>query len=83
MFELTTTTPTAQIPSGFAMPVCGHASIHATGACTGVVNTGVIVRDRQEDSVRTAVLGTLTAKRDVVRTLAYFPGTTAWRPPIC
>ncbi|MDN4174920.1 hypothetical protein QWY28_18300 [Nocardioides sp. SOB77] len=77
---------TAQTPSGFAMPTCGHASIRASIRATGVVPgaTEVIVRDRREDSVVTSVIGTaLAGKRDAARTLAYFPGTTAWRPPIC
>lgn len=62
---------TAQTPSRFAMPTCGHASIGATG---------VIVRDRREDSVLPVAIA---GKRDAARTQAYFPGTTAWRPPIC
>ncbi len=80
MFKLTTTIPTAQIPSGFAMPTCGHAWIGTTGVIAGVVTTGVVVRDRQEDSVLGAAIA---GKRDAARTLAYFPGTSAWRPPIC
>ena len=77
---------TAQTPSDIAMPTCGHASIRASIRATGVVpgTTEVVVRDRREDSVQTSALRTAIAgKRDAVRTLAYFPGTTAWRPPIC
>jgi hypothetical protein len=78
MFKLTTTA-TALVPSGSAMPACGHAWLDTTG----VIATGV-VRDRQEGSVRKAVLGAaVIGKRDAVRTQAYFPGTTAWSPPIC
>lgn len=83
MFKFTTSA-TALIPSGFAMPACGHAWIDTTGVIAGAATTGVIttgvVRDRQEDSVLgAAVIG----KRDAARPQAYFPGTTAWSPPIC
>ena len=76
MFKLTTTA-TAQIPSGFAMPACGHASFRATGL---PMTAGVVVRGRQEDSVLCAAID---GKSVAVRTTAYIPGTTAWRPPTC
>ncbi|WKN47490.1 hypothetical protein [Nocardioides sp. Arc9.136] len=71
------TISTAQIPSGFALPMCGHASFRATGVVLGA--TEVVVRDRQAD---TAIRAAAADKR-TTRTTAYFPGTTAWRPPIC
>ncbi|MEV7431503.1 hypothetical protein AB0N29_17955 [Nocardioides sp. NPDC092400] len=75
------TISTAQIPSGFALPMCGHASARASFRATGVVlgATEVVVRDRQAD---TAIRAAAADKR-TTRTTAYFPGTTAWRPPIC
>ncbi|MDN4163583.1 hypothetical protein [Nocardioides abyssi] len=81
-------TSTAQIPSGFAMPACGHAWFDTTGVVAGAATTGVIttgvVRDRQEDSVHATVLAAaVIGKRDAIRTQDCFPGTTAWRPPIC
>ena len=67
-----TTLMTAQIPSGFAMPTCGHAFDEISGriVMSGARTHGTVVRDRGA----------------VVTTLGYaeksFPGTTAWRPPI-
>ena len=60
---------TAQIPSGFGMPVCGHAFD---------VNTRARRVDVQGITVSAAGIdeGTGLAK-------SYFPGTTAWRPPNC
>ena len=66
--ELNTIAMAANNPSGFAMPICGHAS--ATGA--GVITTSV-VRDRQAGC-------TGGAKGDL-GLAAYVPGTSAWSPP--
>ena len=75
---------TVRIPSGFAMPTCGHAPASALGTvwtlgCDrgttlptgGVVST--VVRERQAAVVTD---GRAFAK-------AYIPGTSAWRPPTC
>jgi hypothetical protein len=59
---------TAQIPSGFGMPM----SCHASGATT-------VVRERV-----TAIAGaTDAAKAGLGLTQSYFPGNSAWRPPTC
>ncbi len=55
----------AKIPSGFGMPVCGHA---VGASFVGLVTTSV-VRDRQA-----AIKGDMGL-------IAYVPGTSAWRPP--
>lgn len=81
-----------QSPSAFGTPICGHAnettlrstlrSTMAGGTATATA-TGArtsVVRDRQVtlvSSVKGAVKG------DMGIALAYFPGTPAWRPPIC
>jgi hypothetical protein len=63
----------AQIPSGFGAPTCGHAfGITAVLASPRTLGTSV-VRDRKD-------VGT---KGDMGITTAYFPGTSAWRPPNC
>jgi hypothetical protein len=56
----------AKIPSGFGMPICGHAR---PTSFAGLGTTSVVL-DRQ------AAIGT---KGDMG--LAYVPGTNAWRPP--
>ena len=56
----------AKIPSGFGMPICGHAR---QTSFVGLGTTSVVL-DRQ------AAIGT---KGDMG--LAYVPGTNAWRPP--
>ena len=65
---------TAQIPSASGMPAWSPAHTPALGmtsACATAVATSV-VRDRQ------AVIGA-----DLGLVQGYFPGTPAWRPPIC
>jgi hypothetical protein len=61
---------TAQIPSGFAMPTCGHAF----GA-----GTTTVTRERVADIA--GIKG--AAKADRVMTQSYLPGNSAWRPPTC
>jgi hypothetical protein len=56
----------AKIPSGFGMPICGHAR---QTSLAGLGTTSVVL-DRQ------AAIGT---KGDMG--LAYVLGTNAWRPP--
>jgi hypothetical protein len=63
---------TAQTPSCFGMPISGHdfgASIPATESRLA---TTTVVRDRAA-----------AAQGAVKGGMAYFPGTSAWRPPTC
>lgn len=69
----TMTWKTAQTPSAFGMPICGHAFRLAARASevNSALATTLVIRDR-------AVLaGTNGAVK------AYFPGTNAWSPPTC
>ena len=68
--KLNTIPMTAQNPSGFAMPSCGHASVVRPGTAATFV-----VRER-----RTAVI-TGDVKGDM-GLAAYVPGTSAWSPPL-
>jgi hypothetical protein len=68
--KLNTIPMTAQIPSGFGMPACGHASVTDLGA----FGATTVVRER-----RTAVI-TGDVKGDM-GLAAYVPGTSAWSPP--
>jgi len=71
----TTTQVTAQIPSGFAMPMCGYAfdaitTETARPAMSGAgAHIGAVVRDRR------GVLALGATEKS-------FPWTPAWRPPI-
>ncbi|HEU4812198.1 MAG TPA: hypothetical protein VFT00_08645 [Nocardioides sp.] len=60
----------AQIPSGFGMPISGHAfgstNLRSVNPCAA--GTAASARDRKV--VTDATTG-------------YFPGTSAWRPPNC
>jgi len=85
----TTTTWTAQTPSGFALPTCGHAfeatlRTRASVVTTGVIAGAAVVRQRQE-SVQILATDVVRGgfKGDMDLATAYFPGTSAWRPPIC
>jgi hypothetical protein len=64
---------TAQIPSAFGMPVSGHALGTSTVCATGIATS--VVRDRK------AVTGTDEAVKGLAQ--GYFPGNSAWSPPIC
>lgn len=68
---------TAQIPFGFGMPSCGHASDAIEGhlAVVGTAGVVAVVRDRHESTL--AIAGTTLGYAD-----KSFPGTTAWRPPL-
>ena len=59
----------AQIPSGFGMPACGHASVTSIGA----FGTTTIVRERQA-----VITGDVKGDMGLA---AYVPGTSAWSPP--
>jgi hypothetical protein len=55
-----------QIPSGFGMPVCGHALPMTSSAAFG---TTAVVREPA------------TAAKGDMGLIAYVPGPTAWSPP--
>ena len=67
--KLNTIQMAAQIPSGFGMPACGHASVtsNAFGATT-------VVRERRAAVITGDVKGDMGLA-------AYVPGTSAWSPP--
>lgn len=65
---------TAQIPSGFGMPMSGHA--FGAGMTDG---TTTVSRKRVTDIA--GIKGAATADR--VLTQSYLPGNSAWRPPTC
>ena len=69
---------TAQTPSAFGMPISGHTFRVSTTEARSAVVTTIVVRDRQ------AISGTNGAvKADMGLAQSYFPGTSAWSPPIC
>jgi hypothetical protein len=67
--KLNTIPMAVQIPSGFGMPACGHASVTSTsfGATT-------VVRERRAAVITGDVKGDMGLA-------AYVPGTSAWSPP--
>lgn len=68
-----TANPSRSLPTygrAFGMPARGRV---ATGLCVSVPSTVVV---REHTAVRTQDLTAQTIKGD-------FPGTSAWRPPIC
>ena len=67
--KLNTIQMAAQIPSGFGMPACGHASV--TGNAFGATT---VVRERQTAVITGDVKGDMGLA-------AYVPGTIAWSPP--
>jgi hypothetical protein len=67
--KLNTIPMAAQIPSGFGMPICGHASVTSTRSLATTV-----VRERRAAVVTGDVKGDMGLA-------AYVPGTSAWRPP--
>lgn len=67
---------TAQIPSGFAMPMGSHAF-----CTTSVVRERVAVIAGTTDAAKAGLR--FSAKAGLGLTQAYFPGTSAWRPPTC
>jgi hypothetical protein len=79
----TTTAWTAQTPSGFAMPTAGHAIASSPCRHASVVTAGA-VRERRVPA-RTLAADVVWAgyRADLDLAKAYFPGTSAWRPPIC
>jgi hypothetical protein len=78
--KLNTIPMTAQIPSGFGMPMCGHAAaVQATSfpRSTAAFGTTSVVRER----VAAGAVITGDAKGDL-GLRAYVPGTSAWSPPV-
>lgn len=71
-----------QSPSAFGMPACGHAFETTLRHTMTDGTTTSVVRDRQVTLV-SAVSTASAVKGDTGIALAYFPGTPAWRPPIC
>jgi hypothetical protein len=65
---------TAQIPSGFGMPMSGHA--FGAGMTAGTTTVS-----RERVTVIAGVKGAVKADR--VLTQSYLPGNSAWRPPTC
>lgn len=74
---------TAQTPSAFGMPISGHAFGNAALAARGTAVCAAATTDvvRERDGIVTAVVG--ATKGDMGLAPSYFPGTSAWRPPIC
>ena len=82
----TMTKTAARIPSTFAMPISGSASVAGLGCPQGqtiVATVGAadaralatpVVRDRKFAGATGSI---------VSQAQAYFPGTSAWRPPSC
>ena len=70
--KLNTIQMAAQIPSGFGMPACGHATASVTSSAAFGATT--VVRERQ------AAVTTGDVKGDM-GLAAYVPGTSAWSPP--
>ncbi|MBA2953853.1 hypothetical protein GON03_05940 [Nocardioides sp. MAH-18] len=66
---------TAQTPSCFGMPISGHAFGASVPASSRLATT-TVVRDRAA-ATQGAVKGGMGLAQ------AYFPGTSAWRPPTC
>ncbi len=69
--KLNTNPMAAQIPSGFGMPACGHASATSIAASA----TTTVVRERQTAVITGDVKGDMGLR-------AYVPGTSAWSPPL-
>ena len=68
---------TAQTPFRFGMPISGHA-FGATTPATDARTTTVVVRER---AVIAATKGGVMGDMGLAQ--SYFPGTSAWSPPIC
>ena len=74
---------TAQIPSGFGMPVSGHAfDVNTCARLVDVQGTTVSAARIERDLVAGST-GTKAAVKGSAMGRTYFPGTTAWRPPNC
>jgi len=71
--KLNTIQMAAQIPSGFGMPACGHATASVTGA-QPVFGATTVVREGRVAVITGDVKGDMGLA-------AYVPGTSAWSPP--
>jgi hypothetical protein len=67
--KLNTIPMAANIPSGFGMPICGHASVTSPAGFAATT----VVRERQA-----VITGDVKGDMGLV---AYVPGTSAWSPP--
>jgi len=67
---LNTNQMAAQLPSGFGMPACGHASVTAFAGLAATT----VVRERQATVITDGVKGDMGLA-------AYVPGDNAWSPP--
>ncbi|GAA4371161.1 hypothetical protein [Nocardioides caricicola] len=75
----TKTWMTAQTPSAFGMPICGHAfTVSARAAEAGnAATTKLVMRDR------VAVIADSFGDDNRGLAQSYVPGTSAWSPPTC
>lgn len=69
-------TTTVQIPSRFAMPVCGHAHDTVSRDWSADLGTRLIAGDVDRDRTAAATKGHLGF-------VALVPGTDAWSRPLC
>lgn len=72
---------TATAPSCFGMPISGHAFGASVPATDSRIATTSVVRDRVA-ATQGGVKGDMGTAHAVLGQ-AYFPGTSAWRPPTC
>jgi hypothetical protein len=73
---------TAQNPSGFGMPVSGHA--FDVNTCARLVDVrGTTVSAARIERDRVAGNAGIKGAVESDMGLAYFPGDNAWRPPNC
>lgn len=79
-----TTTPMTQLwfneRFGMSMPTCGHAAGSTTR--TAAFGTSAPVATSRKRRIE-AIVGTEGHVGVAIRDLAYFPGTSAWSPPLC
>ena len=84
-----TMTTTVRIPSGFALPTCGHAFPASALGSAWIAGGDLGTTLPMGAAVRTAVSAVVRERQAVVVTdgsgfaAAYIPGTSAWRPPTC
>ncbi len=75
----TMTTTTTQIASTFGMPISGHASGSTLGrTVVGAADKCALATPVVRDRKFAAGTGSIVSPAQ-----AYFPGTSAWRPPSC
>jgi len=82
----TMTKTAARIPSTFGMSISGSASVaglgcpkvHTIVATVGAVDARALATPVVRDRKLAAATGSIVSQAQ-----AYFPGTSAWRPPSC